>query len=60
VSDTVGSHAWQLAFNETGGFSADSLSLVFTSDFETHNFWINHIYRHDLNSDAHPRYTPDG
>jgi hypothetical protein len=26
------------AFNETGGFSADSTSVVFTSDFETHNF----------------------
>jgi Tol biopolymer transport system component len=60
------------AFNETGGFSADSSSLVFTSDFETHNFWSNQIYRYDLNSGAttrltrgnsyneHPRYTPDG
>jgi Tol biopolymer transport system component len=60
------------AFNETGGFSADSASLVFTSDFETHNFWSNQIYRYDVNSHAitrltrgesyneHPRYTPDG
>jgi Tol biopolymer transport system component len=40
------------AFNETGGFSADSSSLVFTSDFETHNFWSNQIYRYDLNSAA--------
>ena len=60
------------AFNETGGFSADSSSLLFTSDFETHNFWSNQIYRYDLNSGAitrltrggsyneHPRYTPDG
>ncbi|MFZ0227319.1 MAG: hypothetical protein WA488_06335 [Mycobacterium sp.] len=60
------------AFNETGGFSADSSSLVFSSDFETHNFWSNQIYRYDLNSGAttrltrgdsyneHPRYTPDG
>jgi len=60
------------AFNETGGFSADSTSLVFTSDFENHNFWHNQIYRYDLNSHAttrltrgdsyneHPRYTPDG
>jgi Tol biopolymer transport system component len=60
------------AFNETGGFSADSSSLVFTSDFENHNFWHNQIYRLDLKSDAitrlthgdayneHPRYTPDG
>ena len=72
MSDTVGSQAWQLAFNETGGFSADSSSLVFTSDFETHNFWSNQIYRYDLNSGAitrltrgnsyneHPRYSPDG
>jgi Tol biopolymer transport system component len=60
------------AFNETGGFSADSSSLVFTSDFENHNFWHNQIYRLDLKSGAitrltqgdsyneHPRYTPDG
>ena len=60
------------AFNETGGFSADSTSLVFTSDFETHNFWKSQIYRLDLNSGAtirltrgnsyneHPRYTPEG
>jgi Tol biopolymer transport system component len=60
------------AFNETGGFSADSASLVFASDFETHNFWSNQIYRFDVKSHAitrltrgesyneHPRYTPDG
>ena len=60
------------AFNESGGFSTDSSSLVFTSDFETHNFWKSQIYRLDLKSRAitrltrgdsyneHPRYTPDG
>ena len=60
------------AFNETGGFSADSASLVFTSDFETHDFWKSQIYRLDLGSgtttrltkgdsyNEHPRYTPDG
>jgi Tol biopolymer transport system component len=60
------------AFNESGGFSADSSSLVFSSDFETHNFWKNQIYRLDLNSGAttrltkgdgyneHPRHTPAG
>jgi Tol biopolymer transport system component len=60
------------AFNETGGFSADSTSLVFASDFETHNFWKSQIYRLDLATGAttrltrgdsyneHPRYTPDG
>ncbi len=60
------------AFNESGGFSADSSSMVFTSDFETHNFWKNQIYRLDLNAGAttrltkgdsyneHPRYTPAG
>ncbi len=60
------------AMNESGGFSADSSSLVFTSDFENHNFWHNQIYRLDLNSgvitrltrgdsyNEHPRYTPDG
>jgi Tol biopolymer transport system component len=60
------------AFNETGGFSADSASLVFTSDFETDNFWTSQIYRFDVASHAitrltrgksyneHPRYTPDG
>jgi Tol biopolymer transport system component len=71
VANADGSHAGD-AFNETGGFSADSSSLVFTSDFETHNFWTSQIYRYDLNSGAstrltrgnsyneHPRYTPDG
>jgi len=46
--------------------------VVFTSDFETHNFWQSQIYRLDLGSGAfirltrgdgyneHPRYTPDG
>jgi Tol biopolymer transport system component len=60
------------AFNESGGFSADSSSLVFTSDYETHNFWSSQVYRYDLNSTAikrltqgksyneHHRYTPDG
>lgn len=60
------------AFNETGGFSADSASLVFTSDYQTHNFWSSQIYRLDLGPGAitrltqgnsyneHPRYTPDG
>jgi Tol biopolymer transport system component len=60
------------AFNETGGFSADSASLVFTSGFETHNFWKSQIYRLDLGSgtttrltrgdsyNEHPRYTPEG
>jgi Tol biopolymer transport system component len=60
------------SFNESGGFSADSSSVVFTSDFETHNMWKNQIYRLDLNSGAttrltkgdsyneHPRYTADG
>ncbi len=60
------------AFNETGGFSADSASLVFTSDFETHNFWKSQIYRLDLGPgtttrltkrdtyNEHPRYTPNG
>jgi Tol biopolymer transport system component len=60
------------AFNESGGFSTDSSSLVFTSDYETRNFWSSQIYRFDLNSSAikrltqgnsyneHPRYTPDG
>jgi Tol biopolymer transport system component len=60
------------AFNETGGFSADSASLVFASDFETRNFWKSQIYRLDLSSNAttrltpgnsyneHPRFTPEG
>ncbi|SPM29659.1 hypothetical protein AYK19_16825, partial [Mycobacterium terramassiliense] len=60
------------AFNETGGFSADSQSLVMTSSFETRNFWKSQIYRVDLVSGAtirltrgdsyneHPRYTPGG
>jgi Tol biopolymer transport system component len=60
------------AFNESGGFSADSSSLVFSSDFETHNFWKNQIYRRNLEDgttsrlstgdgyNEHPRYTPEG
>lgn len=60
------------AFNETGGFSADSASLLFASDFETHNFWSSQIYRLDLASGAttrltrgdsyneHPRFIPGG
>lgn len=60
------------AFNETGGFSADSSSLVFTSNFETRNMWANQIYRLDLKSgvisrltrgnhyNEHPRFTPGG
>ena len=60
------------AFNETGGFAPDSASLVFTSDFSTHNFWKSQIYRLDLASgtitqltsgdsyNEHPHYTPEG
>jgi Tol biopolymer transport system component len=60
------------AFNESGGFSADSTSLVFTSSFETRNLWKSQIYRLGLNSgvitrltrddnyNEHPRYTPHG
>lgn len=45
---------------------------MFTSDFQTHNFWSSQIYRFDVDSHAvtrltrgesyieHPRYTPDG
>ena len=59
-------------FNETGGFSPDSKSLVFTSDFANSNFWKNQIFRLDLATgkttqltdgdeyNEHPRYTPDG
>jgi Tol biopolymer transport system component len=61
-----------VVFNESGGFSPDSTSLLYTSDFETHNFWKSQIYRLDLGSgtstrltkahgyNEHPRYTPDG
>lgn len=60
------------AFNETGGFSPDSTTIAFTSDFETHNFWTNQIYTINLATgrivqltrgrdyNEHPRYTPDG
>ncbi len=61
-----------LAFNETGGFSADSTTMLFTSDFETQNFWYSQIYSLNLstgqirqltsghNYNEHPRFTPDG
>ena len=60
------------AFYEASCFTPDSKSLLFTSDFDTKNFWKNQIYRLDLETGAarrlthdqgyneHPSLTPDG
>ncbi|MBV8282933.1 MAG: PD40 domain-containing protein [Candidatus Eremiobacteraeota bacterium] len=59
------------AFYEMGGFSPDSRSIVFTSDYATGKWWLNQIYSIDLETsrvvaltsgdyNEHPSYTPDG
>lgn len=59
-------------FVETGGFSADSSELLFTSDYQNHLFVEGQIYELDLRTGAirrltrgglyneHPRFTPSG
>jgi Tol biopolymer transport system component len=59
------------AFYEASDISPDGRSLVFTSNYDTKNFWKNQIYSYDLSTGAskrltvdgyneHPSYTPDG
>jgi Tol biopolymer transport system component len=59
------------AFYEMGGFSPDSHTLVFTSDYATGKWWESQIYSIDLatshiealtssNYNEHPSFTPDG
>jgi Tol biopolymer transport system component len=59
-------------FIETGGFSADSSTMLFTSDFQTRQFLASQIYSLNLATGAitrltsgthyneHPRFTPLG
>lgn len=45
------------AYYETGSFTSDSQSLTYTSDQDTHNFWLSQIYRLDLASGKSERLT---
>lgn len=45
------------AYYETGSFTSDSQSLTYTSDQDTHNFWLSQIYRLDLASGKGVRLT---
>jgi Tol biopolymer transport system component len=46
------------AYYETGSFSSDSASLLYTSDQDTKSFWHSQIYRLDLVSGQATRLTP--
>ena len=45
------------AYYETGSFTSDSASLIYTSDQDTHSFWRSQIYRLDLASGQSTRLT---
>ena len=58
-------------FYEASDLSGDGRTVLFTSNFETKNFWKNQIYSYDLSTgtskrltvdgyNEHPGYTPDG
>ena len=67
-----GGSAFPNEFIETGGFSADSTHMLFTSDYQNHLAVENQIYDLNLLSGAitrltkggayneHPRFTPSG
>jgi hypothetical protein len=67
-----GGRAYPNEFIETGGFSANSQEMLFTSDYQNHLFVENQIYEMNLHDGAitrlttggayneHPRFTPDG
>lgn len=67
-----GGSAYPNEFIETGGFSADSQEMLFTSDYQSHLFVENQIYVLNLVTGAttrltkggkyneHPRFTPTG
>lgn len=67
-----GGSAYPNEFIETGGFSADSTQLLFTSDYQNHLFVENQIYKLNLQTGSiarlttggkyneHPRFTPNG
>ena len=44
-------------YYEPGSFTSDSHSLMYTSDQDTHNFWLSQIYRLDLRSGKGVRLT---
>ena len=45
------------AYYETGSFTGDGQSLVYTSDQDTHSFWHSQIYRLDLTTGNATRLT---
>ncbi len=45
------------AYYETGSFTTDSASLMYTSDQDTHSFWRSQLYRLDLASGKSKRLT---
>jgi Tol biopolymer transport system component len=45
------------AYYETGSFSSDGASLLYTSDQDTHSFWRSQIYRLDLATGRAARLT---
>ena len=45
------------AYYETGSFTSDGQSLVYTSDQDTHSFWHSQIYRLDLATGNATRLT---
>jgi Tol biopolymer transport system component len=67
-----GGSAYPNEFIETGGFSANSQEMLFTSDYQNHLWFENQIYELNLSSGAitrltiggayneHPRFTPNG
>jgi Tol biopolymer transport system component len=67
-----GGSAYPNEFIETGGFSANSEEMLFTSDYQNHRFFANQIYELNLRTGAvtrlttgsayneHPRFTPSG
>jgi Tol biopolymer transport system component len=53
-------HAYQpggAVYYETGSFTSDGGSLLYTSDQDTHSFWQSQIYRLELASGASTRLT---
>jgi Tol biopolymer transport system component len=44
-------------YYETGSFSSDGRSLVYTSDQDSHSFWHSQIYRLDLDTGRSTRLT---
>jgi hypothetical protein len=45
------------AYYEPGSFTSDGKSLLYTSDQDTHSFWLSQIYRLDLTTGTSTRLT---